>query len=332
MNDVNTNETVVEKVDDVLEEKKSPVLNEEDPLNEVSEQQLRQLIRQVKDMVGILEAQWNSTKNEFKIKESHIKELYVYNSNNHTPMPEGLTTEEVDKWDKFNGLDSISEDKVLEIFGNDHPIIGIEHSITIDRIKSVVNDFYAWTSAVKEYQEINKAYLELIENKEAQEIERLEEYCKKEEDPEKKEKMQKSLDMYYSKKYLDFLAEPLDEKSIDRLVKMYSDEKKIKYLYERALEKLKQLKVSRQFINEIAQFEKRFLPEEYHKQYNIFLLYFMNMIVYANINDKSSNDRSNVYALIIGLDKFVRNLWDDESKERILSNMIEFQKQFLGKI
>lgn len=310
----------------------APKLDENDPLNETSTQQLGVLMKQVGQMMGMFEAQWSSTKQEFKLSDSHMRQLYAYNREHATPMPEGLSPEESVKFDVFNGLDGITEEKVLEIFGAEHPIIGVEHTITLDRIKSVTKDFFSWMDAVREYQQIHDAYMELIEAEEDQEIKKYENLIDIEENPEKKQKMQAALDVYYNRKHLDFIAEPLDEKKIDVLVKAWTDEKKIQYWIERSRTKLEQMKINSKFILEISQFEKRFLPEEYHDQNNIFLLYFMNLVVFCDVYNKADEARSKVAVIIYNLDKFVRNALTPEIREKIITNMISFEKQFVGKL
>jgi hypothetical protein len=261
-----------------------------------------------------------------------MKLLYGYNEEHAQPMPEGLSEEEAAKWDPFNGLDSLTEEKALEIFGEGHPIIGLEHTITMDRVKSVIQDFFSWMTAVREYRQIHDSYMELIELSEEKEIESLKEYRDKVEDPEKKEQIQKAVDLYYNRKYMDFLAEPLSDKQIGILVKAYSDEKKIGYWIERARVKLNQLKISPKVILEVAQFEKRFLPEEYHGQVNILLLHFINMVVYSDVYNKADSQRNKVVCMVFGLDKIIRNVWPAETRERIINNIITFEKQFVGKL
>jgi hypothetical protein len=309
-----------------------PVLSEEDPLNALTEQQLRGLMGQVREMMGMLESQWNSTREEFKLTDTHMKLLYAYNEENRQPMPEGLSEEESIKWDVFNGLNSISEEKVLEIFGQEHCIIGVQHSVTVDRIKSAVLDFFSWMTSVKEYRQIHDGYMELIELGEEKEIEKLKQYTALEQDPAKKAQMQAAIDLYYNRKFLGFLAEPLQEGPLAILVKAFSDPKKIQYWLDRSRKKLGQLKISSKFILEISQFEKRFLPEEFHHQSNILLIYFMNLIVFSDVYDKKDPARNKVACMVFGLDKFIRGVWAPEVREVILNNIIEFQKQFIGKL
>lgn len=312
----------------------APMLDEEssDPLNAVSEKQLRGLMGQVREMMGMLESQWNSSRQEFQLSDTNMKMLYAYNTENAEPMPADLSQEESVKWDNFNGLNNISEEKALEIFGVDHPIIGVQHTQTVDRIKSVVLDFFSWMTSVQEYRQIHDAYMELIELGEAKEIDKLKHYCNVEQDPAKKEQMQAAIDLYYNRKYLGFLAEPLQEGPLSILIKAFSDPKKIQYWLDRSRSKLNQLKISSKFILEISQFEKRFLPEEFHSHSNILLIYFMNLLVFSDVYDKRDPARNKVACMVFGLDKFIRGVWAPEVKEQILANLITFQQQFVGKL
>ena len=144
--------------------------------------------------------------------------------------------------------------------------------------------------------------------------------------------MQKSLDMYYNRKFLGFLAVPLEEGPLSILIKAASDTKKIQYWFDRSRKKLAQLKISPKFLLEISQFEKRFLPEEFHSHNNIMLLYFMNMLVYSNVSDPKDSSRAKAACMVFALDKFIRGVWAPEIREQILANLIAFQQQFVGKL
>ena len=337
-----------------------PVLSEEQPLNPITEKQLSQMMHQMRDMMGIMEAQWESSKKEFQITDTHMKTLYAFNEKYRTPPPEGMTEDEMDegKYDRFNGLDKLTEDDIHHIFGESHPILVYDlpkedvssvdvdstdleefqkkvisfHPATIDRIKSVVLDFFSWMGAIKNYRQVHDAYMELMEFQEDKELESLKIAADNEEDPEKKKKILETLEVYYSRKYLDFLAEELDKKNLDRLVSAFSDQQKIDYWIGKARSKLKQLGISEKFILEISQFEKRFLEEKYHHQSNILLLYFLSLIAYSDIYDKTGMDRAKIICFVFGLDRFVRNVWKSEIRERILNNIISFQDQFMNKL
>lgn len=309
--------------------------NPEDPLGEeFDEESYIAMIKQMGEMVKIIEQAWLSTQAELKLTESHMKQLYQYNEEHRELMPDNLTEEQQNEWDHFNGLNEIPEEKVIEIFGEDHPIIGVQHSQTIDRIKSSVEEFFSWLTAVKEYRQVNDAYLMLVEEEEMKQIKQLETIMESETDPEKKAKMKSSIDLYYERKYLEFMAAEQDESTIDALVSAFSDEKKVTYWLNRGQDKLKQLKISTKFILEISQFERRFLPEKYHKLDNMILLYTLRLLVYADCTDKSHNnhDRNRVVCVIMALDKIVQNKWAGETKDRILNNLMLFLDQFIDRI
>jgi len=324
----NTTEEVVDVEVSEVEPSKA-IEDEENPINEVSIKQITQLLKQVEEMVRIMEANWNTSKRELKLTDTHMKQLYQYNEENRTEMPDDLSEEEQEKWDRFNGLNNITEEKVIEIFGENHPIIEVEYTVTVDRIKDATEDFFNWLSALQEYRQIHDAYLQLIELEEEKNIEILKTTTEKEEDSEKKAKMQESIDMYYNRKYLGFLAEKMDDKDRDRIIKAFSDQKKIEYWLQRTRDKLKQIKVAEKFILEISQFEKRFLDEKYEKCSNILLLYFMQLIIYSDLYDTKNNGRNKVVAMVVGLDGFIRKTQPKEVREKILNNVIALLDQFI---
>jgi hypothetical protein len=326
-----------------MEENENPVTNEinaeSTPQNienePLTENQMLQLLKQVREVMGMFEMTWNETSKELSLKDSHMRELCKYNEEHRIQLPE-ITTDEVTgeekEYDPFNGLDNIPDEKLIEIFGEDHPLM-IARSVNEEPnliVKNVVRTFFDWLGAAREYKQIHDAYIELMEFKEDEQINYLRELCDKETDPNKKAVMQASIDEYYNRKYLDFLATPLDELTTRRLVKAFSDERQIQYWIERSRNKLNSLGISPKFILEISQFEKRFLSEEYHHQSNIFLLYFMNLLVYANLNSTKDPAKHKVICIVFALDRFIRNVWKDDIKTRILNNMNIFQSQFLG--
>ena len=317
------------EVEDNIESANVAIEDEENPINETSIKQIGQLLKQVEEMVRIMENNWTISKNTFKLTDTHMKQLYQYNEENRTEMPDDLSEEEQQNWDRFNGLNDIPEEKVIEIFGEEHPIIGVAHTQTIDRIKDAVNDFFAWMSSMKEYRQIHDAYLQLIELEEQKNIEQLKTIAEQEEDPEKKAKMEESIALYYNRKHLEFLAEDMDEKDRDRLVNAFTDEGKIEYWIKRTRDKLKQIKVSDKFILEISQFEKRYLPEKYHKCSNILLLYFMQTIVYADMHDVNSVGRNKAVCMVLALDGIIRKTWPQELVENVLANIMNMEDQII---
>lgn len=326
--------TVPEVTEEVTTSTEPPkaIEDPDNPLTDMSMKNLVALMRQVGEMVKIMEAQWASSKEEFKLTDSHMKQLYQYNEEHKKEMPDYLSDEDKQNWDHFNGLDNIPEEKVLEIFGEDHPIIGVMNTQTVDRIKSVTAEFFTWMSTLKEYGQINDAYLELVETQEEAQVNSLKEIMEKEEDPDKKKKMSDSIDLYYNRKYLDFLAKELPEEDFNRLVEAFSSKSTISYWLKRSQDKLKQLKISTKIILEISQFEKRFLPEKYHKQNNILLLHFMQNVVFGDRSDKNSRDRHKAVCMVLMLDRIVRNTTNEETRTRVLNNIMAFEDQFIGKL
>lgn len=327
----------VSKVDDnspteESQESAKVIEDENNPLTEVSMRNLKNLLSQAMEMVKIMEAQWNSSKKEFQLTDSHMKQIYKFNEEHRTPMPDYLTEEQEQEWDHFNGLDEMTEEDVTAIFGEEHPIIGVMHTQTMDRIKDVTNEFFSWLTTLKEYRQIHDAYIQLLDEQEDQQMDELREAMEKEEDPEKKKSMSDALDMYYNRKYLDFLAEPLDDAEVNRLVNVFYDENRITYWLNRSRDKLKQMKISDKIILEISQFEKRFLPEEYHKLSNILLLHFMQTVIYANCSDKKDHGRNKALCMVLAFDKVIRITMPGEDRDRIMNNIKKFEDQFLDKI
>lgn len=314
------------------EDDSKPAINPDDPTDEESELNIRHIIKQAREMCQILESQWCTSKEEFKLTDTHMKTLYKYNEEHRQEMPDNLSEQEQQEWDHFNGLDQLTEQDVLDIFGEEHPIIGVMHTQTLGRVKEVVNDFFSWTMALREYNNVNDAYMSFLEEKEEHEMNKLRVAVNNEKDPEKKAKFQEAIDTYYNRKYLGFLAEQQDEKKMDRIAKAFFDSKKIEYWLNRTQDKLEQLKISTKFILEISQFEKRFLPEKYHRISNVLLLYFMNLVVFSNMGDPKDNDRNKALCMIFALDGVVRNKTLGNQRETILNNIMTLLDMFLGKI
>lgn len=332
-----TEENVEANVDETetTEESSEELLGEENPLNDFTLKQLSDLLSQVGDMVKTMEQNWLMSKKEFDLNDTQMKQLWDYNKEHRTTLPEddpNITEEERENWDQFNGLNEIPEEKVFEIFGEGHPIIGVMNSQTIDRIKNVVSDFFGWLDAIREYKKINEAYMKLVEIEEEKEIQKLIDEMNTIEDPDRKAALGISIKTYYDNKLLNFLAEPLTEMEIDRLVKAYYDKKKIEYWINRSRDRLKQLKIAPKCILEISQFEKRFLPEKYHKQSNIFLLYFMTVLIHCDPNSKNDINKTRTISMILVLDSVIRNTIDPEKKKVVLDNMMKFQDQFMDRI
>lgn len=314
-------------------ETREELINDPDhPLDKFSDAQIRKMIQTTREMVQIMENNWSTTKMEFHLTDNQMKDLFQYNEQHKTPIPDYATEEEREKWDHLNGLNGITEEDAIKIFGEDSPVIGVTHDITKDRIKDFAEDYLNWLIALREYKNVYQSYIKLMELQEENDINALKTRAESETDPENKQKMLNAIELYYNRKYLKFLAEPLPEEDINRIVHAFNTEKTISYWLKRSQDKLKQLKMSTKFILEISQFEKRFLPEKYHKQSNILLLYFMMTIIYCSCSDPKDPGRNKSVAMIMTLDQFVQNILDAEKKDMVLNNIIAFEDQFMDLI
>lgn len=300
-----------------------------DPFSETAQRKVAMMVKQSMEAVKITEQIWEQRRKEYKLKDDQMKALYQINEQNKVPIPEKISDEERIKWDHFNGIDKITSDEINEIFGLDHPI-SIAPSIndSIYLIKETMKDFFGYLSALREYKNINNAYLQYIDMGEMKQIHELETIMENETDPEKKELMKKSIDEYYNNKYLNFLADPLDQKEINAIVEAYGDDKKIEYWLNRAKDKLRQVKIDPKFILEISKFEKRFLPEEYHHLSNITLVYFLRKITYTDMSNASNLERTRVVAMVIALDQLIGNRMHDDYRSKVLNNVKALLDQF----
>lgn len=322
---------VQDEVPETKEDEKAEV-TEENLHSDLTEHRILGLVRQLKDMVGILESAWHATEAEFKLTDTHMKELMAFNTNHLDKPADDISDEEREKWDPTNGIDKLTEEDVVRIFGEEHPIIGVTHDVTMDRVKDAFNDFYAWLKALREYHRIHDSYMTILEEKEQLALEQLTETMNRETDPVKKEQMQKAIDQYNKNKTLGFMKDALNEKLIDRIVKNFKNDQKISYWIQRTRDKLKQMHISQKFILEISHFETRFLEEKYHKCDNILLMYFMSLIVYAPVHDKKNVERNKAACMVYVLDRFIRNKLDEENKKVILDNVIALEDQFIEKL
>lgn len=314
---------------DSQEESQDLINDPDNPLNEFTDYQIQQMLRSAQEMVKIMEQNWASTKSEFNITDGQIKELYKFNEDNRDQMPEGLSKEEQEKWDHFNGLDKLTEEDVERIFGAEHKIIGVMHSQTLDRVRSAVADFFGWTYSMRKYKDLHDAYLEFIEIEEAKNINELKIAAEQEEDPEKKKVMQDAVNMYYYRKNLEFLADPLDDRAKKRLADAWADERKIEYWIKRSADKLRRMKISNKIILEISKFEQRFLPEKYHRINNILLIYFLNNTTYASPDNKIDENRLKTVCMVFALDAIIQRRLKGEALDRIMNNIIAFEDQML---
>lgn len=306
----------------------------DNPFNDVSEKQLRQLMDNVKESVQVMESLWRSTQKEFDITTSHVNQLYKFNNDHLTPLPDitvgpGEVMYEERSYDPLNGLDHLTEEDVVSIFGADSKIIGVTHSQTLDRVKEVLGDYIAWSSAMGEYKEVIDAYNQLIELEEEKNIQILKARADAETDPEKKEKMQQALDTYYKRKYLGFLVDEVDDEMKKRIAAAWKDSQKIQYWMNRARDKLSRLRISTKCILEMSQFEKRYLDEKYHRISNILLVYFLCLVTYCSVDNKQDANRNKAVCMVLSLDGIIRKSVSEEVREKVLNNVIAFEEQML---
>jgi hypothetical protein len=299
-----------------------------DPTSKKTEKELADWISIAKTMVTATESQWNQTKKEFSLTTENMIELHKFNSDHRVER----TTESEDEYDRFNGINHMTYDDSVKIFGEGHPIMGGVHTITIDRIKLAMDDLYSWTKMLNDYNKVHNLYEKFLEESEEYNIELLRQKALEETDEVKKAAALDSERQYYRKKYLDFFADKLDDKSIDRLVRSFYDVDKVKYLVEKAATKLDKMGISKMFIMQISGFEKRFLPEKYHGQNNLFLLYFLDMCAFTKLNVDNNDKIFKIKCITLAMNKFIRNSMNESQRERTLDNIIALEDQFIDLI
>ena len=302
----------------------------ENPLEGATAEQIRNILSNLRPTIQIIREEWEASKRELQITDTHMRQIHQYNQNHKLPMPENLSEEEKKNWDILNGLDNLTDDDVANIFGHDHPLLKTgDHSLMIQRIKDATQDFANWIEILTEYRNLHNAYMELVDLEEEKNVEKLKALAENAKDEKEKARLLSNVETYYSNKYLDFLAEPLDESTRNVLIKAFTDEKKIEYWIKRTRDKMAKLQMSSKFILEIAQFETRFLGAKYAKANNMLLLYFLNIARYMvpeKANDLNTVKTSCMYIM---LDKFITNANREEVKERVRNNIIAFEEQIL---
>lgn len=314
------------------EELNKAIENPEDPLSGKSLSNIENMLRNLESIVSLMQSQWMASAQELKLNDSHMRQLAVYNDKYKVILPEDASEEEKKDYDPMNGIDHMTMDEIREVFGEDHPIYGVDESQTMDRLKGACHDFYHWVFSMREYQNVHDAYIRLLELEEEKNINELRKAALADKDEEQRAKKLAAIDKYYNWKYLDFLAEPVNELTKKSIVKAFSDEKKVEYWLNRTRDKLSQLKISQKFILEISQFEKRFMDEKYHKCSNVLLLYFMRKCIDADCGDKNNEDRTKVVSMVTMLDFLIRNQLDDEKATRVKNNIKAFEEQFIDDI
>lgn len=298
-------------------------------LEDLSEHEITVAMKQVSEGLKMMQEIWRGDTQVYQVNEGHIRQLYKFNEEHRDHMPPNLTQEEMQQWDHFNGIKKLTDEDIEKIFGSEHVIIGVDHDQTMDRINTVVDDFFNWTYAMNQYKEIYNAYREWIEIKEEGQIDALRAYMDKEEDPEKKAEMQKSIDLYYYRKDLGFLADELDDRTKKRLADAWADERRLDYWLKRSTDKLKRMKIASQVIMEIYHFEQRFMDYKYFRIDNMLLVYFMNIVTYCKPDEKDDENRSKAVCMVFALDAIIRNIMPPERRVKVMDNITAFMDQML---
>ena len=304
-------------------------------LEQVDENQLRTLLRYVQDQQNMVESAWTATVKEFNIVKDHIIKLSKFNEDNKPTLEEWLEKypdSEEENYPGLSGLDKLSPDDIIEIFGSDSPIISeVSHSTTVNRCIEVCSDYLDFVRCSKECRDISNAYMKFLDVKTEANTQALIDHISQETDPEKKKIMQGYLDILIDYKTLGFLKDKLPDIRLNKIIRAFSNENTVEYWLNRSRKKLTDMGLTQMFILEISKFETRFLEEKYHSQDQILLLYFLCTMVYANIEPKSP-DRKKLTAFIFGIDKFIRGQLSDEDRAIMLENILCLEEQFVGKL
>ena len=340
------------------EESTEPV--EEEPVEESTEESteeepapkledISQMLDTIKTFLSIMEQQWLTIAKEYGITDKHMLALTEWNEAHKDPMPDNLTEEERDNWDHWNGLNHLTEDAVAGIFPEGHPIYGENFGETMDRIKEVGSSYLGWVTTLKEYRDVQNAYNQLIEFEEENNMLELKKKADEEEDPEKKAAFQQSIQMYYDNKYLAFLPRvtPKEQEFILEAVRQMSEasaysekhgpeigrakfeQTKVYYWVTRSRDKLDAMQISPKIIQEISQFEERFLGDAYKKNNDVLLMYFLFICTHCNPNNKDDINALRVRCMTTSLDAYIRKLWSEERREQLLANVKAFEDIFL---
>ena len=327
-----TEQEFIDSADEVKEDLTKAIENPEDPLSGRSLSNIENMLRNLGSIVSLIQSQWMASANELKLNDSHMRQLAVYNDKYKEKLADDATDEEKDAYDPMNGIDHMTMDEIREVFGEEHPIYGVDESQTMDRLKGACQDFYHWVASMREYQNVHDAYIRLLELEEEKNINELRKAALEEEDEEKKAMKLAAIDKYYHWKYLDFLADEINPKTKEALINAFSDEKKVEYWLKRTRDKLSQLKISNKFILEIAQFESRFMEDKYHKCSNMLLLYFMRMCIEADCGDKDNEGRTKVVSMVTMMDFLIRNQLAEDKRTRVMNNIIAFEEQIVDDV
>lgn len=321
----NTEENSEETTESSEDESKNAIKDEQETIK-----QLRMFLQLAGNTIHEMESKWRMVSSQLKLTNKIVKELYDYNGAHAVPLPEEATAEAHVQYDHFNGLDNLTQEELVNIFGEDHNLVKGDIKENIKIIKNAMGLFINWLASLKEYKEAHKEYENILDAEQEKNIELLKNLLENTpEDSPDRENIQKALDSYYDKLYLNFLSTPLTIEAVQRLVNVYNNEEKFEYWQTRAAEKLKQIGVIPLTIVELGGFEKNFLEEKYHKYSNMLALYVMNLARYARNDDPSpENMKRKILIITSTIHKMIEGNMPDEQKEKILANIRSFLDQF----
>lgn len=289
---------------------------------------LQDMIHMIKEMMIAFEMIWNDTRTTYELTSDQMVKVSQYNKANRDPKPddydEDNLKEDEEPYDQFNGINKMTKDDVLSIFGEGHKIISpLDHDVTIQHIKEAAEELTNYVTARENYHQTTRAYLMLIDMREDYELSKLEKEME-DKSPEEQEIIKTNVEKIKSQKNIDFLPEIFTKEDNDYIVKAQKDEKKIQYLFNRTIDKMDRLGFSKGMILEFNNFEKRYLPEEYHDLNNLLLTYLLKMIAYSNPSNPNDEKINQARLILLAVDGIVRNTLVEERKQRVLDNIIKF--------
>lgn len=324
-----------ENVDQSTENVSDNSIDTSDPLSDENIKSVKGTIKSLMQTVQVIQNIWIDTKNQYQLTSEQMYKLHKFNQDHLNPRSE----KEDEEWDEFNGICKLQVSDAKEIFGDNHHFtksVSVGMDGILDIIKDAFADYINYIRFTKELQDTDIAYRKLLDMREERDMLTLAAVIKKEEDPEKKSAMQKSIDQYFNVKFLGYLSDPLPDTEKKMLVDAFGDVKKIEYYLNRSRDKLTQMGMSQTFILEVSNLEKIHLPERYHMLSNMTLLYFMRAIIHTDVADNISKskkyERDKIVAMINALDIIIRKTGTVESIQKIKDNIMAFLDQLIDDV
>lgn len=294
-------------------------------------QAMREMLKSIGENIPLMKEMWDASKEEFNLTEDQMHAVAVFNRENITPPTEEQKEDLDERWDAFNGLDKLTDEELVKIFGEDHDIFGPTQEITIQRVKECYRDLYNWVSTMKQYQETYDDWLHFQEMVETEKMNELAQEIEKIEDEEEKKKAQDALDNYWYLRNLGFLANPdvINDDIKKRIVVAYNDKGRLDYIMKRSLDKLPRLSIPQSWMLELNNFEKRFMDSKYSSKDDLLLLLVLQMLAFCKTDDKNDLRGSYVHSILFGVDSIIRGTCNDERKSAMLSNIAAYEDALL---